>query len=158
MNSYTPAQAASRSGFSLDTLRYYEKEGIITPVARTTGGRRAYSEDDLGRLGLVRCLRETGMPIAQLRRYSELTSRDETFSERLRLLEEHDAEVVRSVEQLLEQRERLLRKVAHYREKLGLAPYEPAAWPAADPARGNGAASRSATTTEDGRHAGGHDG
>ena len=66
---YSPGEVADKTGFSIDTLRYYEREGILSPVARTAGGRRAYSDDDLGRLGFLRCLRDTGMPIVQLRQH-----------------------------------------------------------------------------------------
>lgn len=124
MTHYTPAQAAERTGLSLDTLRYYEKSGVITPVARTGGGRRVYSEEDLDRLALVRCLRQTGMPVAELRRYSELGTGAGTAAERLRLLEEHDARVLHAVELLLTaRRELLLGKIARYRAELGMSPY-----------------------------------
>jgi len=72
MSSFSPAEAAEHSGLSIDTLRYYEREGILPAVARTAGGRRTYTDDDLARLEFLRCLRETGMPIAKLRRYAEL--------------------------------------------------------------------------------------
>jgi DNA-binding transcriptional MerR regulator len=38
---FTPAEVADRTGFTLDTLRYYEREGILAPIARTAGGQRA---------------------------------------------------------------------------------------------------------------------
>ena len=116
MASYTPAEAAELSGFSIDTLRYYEREGILSPVARTAGGRRVYSDDDLGRLGFLRCLRDTGMPIAQLRRYAELSADDATVPERIELLEQHEAAVQASIEALRAQQARL-------QEKLDLVPH-----------------------------------
>ena len=118
MASYTPAEAAELSGFSIDTLRHYEREGILSPVARTAGGRRVYSDDDLGRLGFLRCLRDTGMPIAQLRRYAELSADDTTVPERIELLEEHEAAVAASIEALQAQQARLRDKLSWYREEL----------------------------------------
>ena len=115
---YTPAEAAERSGFSIDTLRYYEREGILAPVARTAGGRREYTDDDLGRLGFLRCLRDTGMPIAQLRRYGELSADDSTIPERVELLERHEATVTASIEALFRQRDRLQEKLDWYRAEL----------------------------------------
>ena len=47
MTTYSPAEAARLSGFSIDTLRYYEREGILSPVARTAGGRRRYTDEDI---------------------------------------------------------------------------------------------------------------
>ena len=125
MRTYTPAETAERSGFSIDTLRYYEREGILSPVARTPGGRRVYTDDDLGRLGFLRCLRDTGMPIAQLRRYAELSADDGTLAERIALLEEHDAAVRASIAELHAQRARLGEKLAWYRSELELARNDP---------------------------------
>jgi DNA-binding transcriptional MerR regulator len=122
MRTYTPAEAAELSGFSIDTLRYYERVGILSPVARTAGGHRTYTDDDLGRLGFLRCLRDTGMPIAQLRRYAELSADDGTLPERIALLEEHDAAVRASIEELRAQQERLREKLAWYRAQLELEP------------------------------------
>jgi DNA-binding transcriptional MerR regulator len=48
MTRYAPQQVSERSGLSLDTLRYYERIGLIPPVARDSGGRRVYGEEHLG--------------------------------------------------------------------------------------------------------------
>lgn len=118
MTTYSPAEAAARSGFSLDTLRYYEREGILPPVARSAGGHRQFSEADLGTLGFLRCLRETGMPIEKLRRYGALCRDDSTIPERIALLEEHAAAVKDEIEELLRQQARLDEKLAWYRGEL----------------------------------------
>ncbi|MBO0607752.1 MerR family transcriptional regulator [Myceligenerans salitolerans] len=111
---YTPAEAASESGFSIDTLRYYEREGLLAPISRTSGGRRTYSEADLGWLGLVRCLRDTGMPIADLKQYAQLCLDASTMDERLSLLQEHDRRVQEQVDLLVGQQERLREKIGWY--------------------------------------------
>lgn len=118
MTSYTPAEAAAISGFSLDTLRYYEREGILPPVARTAGGHRAYSEADVGTLGFLKCLRETGMPIEKLRRYGELCRDEATLPDRVALLEEHAEAVQRELDTLRAQQARLDEKLAWYRGEL----------------------------------------
>ncbi|WP_169581384.1 MULTISPECIES: MerR family transcriptional regulator [Microbacterium] len=118
MTTYTPAEAAAISGFSLDTLRYYEREGILPPVARTAGGHRAYSEADVGTLGFLKCLRETGMPIEKLRRYGELCRDEGTLPDRIALLEEHAEAVQRELDALRAQQERLDEKLAWYRGEL----------------------------------------
>lgn len=120
MTTYSPAEAAALSGFSLDTLRYYEREGILPPVARTAGGHRQFTEGDIGTLGFLKCLRETGMPIEKLRRYGELCRDASTFPDRIALLEEHAAAVERDIEELLAQRARLEEKLAWYRSELSL--------------------------------------
>lgn len=118
MATYTPAEAAELSGFSLDTLRYYEREGILPPVARTAGGHRSYSEGDLGTLGFLKCLRDTGMPIEKLRRYGELCRDETTLQDRVTLLEEHAAAVQRELDALVAQQTRLDDKLAWYRGEL----------------------------------------
>ena len=68
----SPGQTAQRSGFSLDTLRYYERIGLLDHIERTSSGHRRFGEDDLEWLGLCVKLRSSGMPIAAVRRYTEL--------------------------------------------------------------------------------------
>ncbi|MFF5055393.1 MerR family transcriptional regulator [Micromonospora sp. NPDC000663] len=112
MTGYAPAEAARRSGFSLDTLRYYEKIGLLADVERTAGGQRVFTDDDLGWLVLFRCLRDTGMPIAQMRRYAQLAREgNHTVDERLELLRRH-------AEQVEEQMRLLQRQYDHLREKI----------------------------------------
>ena len=117
MITYSPAQAAVVSGFSIDTLRYYEREGILRPIARTSGGHRTYTEDDLGWLDLVHCLRDTGMPIADLKRYAELSLDEATLAARVALLEDHDRRVQESIDTLRGQQERLREKIRWYRDQ-----------------------------------------
>jgi DNA-binding transcriptional MerR regulator len=67
----TPGEVAARSGFSLDTLRYYERIGLLDRPERSPSGHRRFGEEDLEWLEVLRCLRDTGMPIAQMRRYAD---------------------------------------------------------------------------------------
>jgi DNA-binding transcriptional MerR regulator len=119
----SPGQTAQRSGFSLDTLRYYERIGLLDHVERTPSGHRRFGEDDLEWLEVLRCLRDTGMPIARMRRYAELARGGEaTVAERLSLLTEHDAHVAEHIAVLQAQREHLRGKIDWYHSQL-----EPAA-------------------------------
>lgn len=120
MATHTPAEAARRSGFSIDTLRYYERIGLLTGIERDPGGRRRYSDGDLGWLEILRCLRDTGMPIATMRRYACLAlatgaEAEQTIPERLEILEEHAAEVTATIALLTRQQEHLAEKIAYYR-------------------------------------------
>ena len=112
----SPGQVAERSGFSLDTLRYYERIGLLERIERGPGGRRRYADDDLEWLGVPRCLRATGMPIAQMSRYAELArGGDSTVPERTALLEEHDARVEQHIADLRAQQAHVREKIAWYR-------------------------------------------
>jgi DNA-binding transcriptional MerR regulator len=117
--SYSPGEVAEKTGFSIDTLRYYERIGLLSHIGRTTGGRRAFTDDDVDWLGTLRCLRDTGMPIARMQRYAELTRTERTEAERLRILEEHDAEVSRRIAELESQRGYIRSKINWYREVVG---------------------------------------
>lgn len=118
MTTYSPSEAAARSGFSIDTLRYYEREGILPRIERGAGGRRVYSDDDLWMLGFLRCLRDTGMSIEQLRRYGELSRDDTTMPERVALLEEHAASIRARIAELDVILARVEEKVDWYRGEL----------------------------------------
>lgn len=119
MKSYSPAETAEKSGFSIDTLRYYEKIGLLSRIARNASGRRVFSDDDLQWLGMLRCLRETGMPIAEMLRYSELARGGSgTVQERLELLQEHDRRVEEQIARLRDQQKQIQWKIGFYRDKL----------------------------------------
>lgn len=129
MDRYTPSQVVEKTGFSLDTLRYYERIGLLTDVDRTVGGRRVYSEDHVNWLGLLRCLRDTGMPISRMLYFADLCrSGPHTVPERVRLLEEHDAAVDEKIATLNEQRRRVQGKIGWYRQERRLR-YEADAHP-----------------------------
>jgi DNA-binding transcriptional MerR regulator len=113
--SYSPGEVADRIGVSVDTLRYYERIGLLDGIARTPGGQRVFS-DDVSRVSLLRCLRDTGMPIARMRQFAELVrSGDDTAEARAALLEEHDREIDAKVELLRSEQRRIREKITWYR-------------------------------------------
>ncbi|MEV6844140.1 MerR family transcriptional regulator [Actinoplanes sp. NPDC051411] len=114
MATYTPGQVAEKTGFSLDTLRYYERIGLLS-VARTPGGQRQYRDDDIGWLEILRCLRDTGMPIQRMREYAELSRDDDTVPDRIALLEEHDRAVETRIAELQAQRDHIRGKIDYYK-------------------------------------------
>jgi DNA-binding transcriptional MerR regulator len=97
LENYTVQQAAALTGLSEHTLRYYERIGLIQPVARQeSSGHRRYSPADLATLETLACLRATGMPIDQMRRYFDLRSRGaEAAAAQRALLAAHLAELQR---------------------------------------------------------------
>ncbi|WP_454296318.1 MerR family transcriptional regulator [Salana multivorans] len=72
MDGHAPAAAVERTGLSLDALRYYEREGLVGPIARDSAGRRRYTDDDLAWIGIVTCLRDAGLGITDLREFTRL--------------------------------------------------------------------------------------
>lgn len=108
---HEPGAAAERTGLSLDTLRYYEREGLIGPVDRSPGGRRRYSDDDLAWIGVVTCLRDAGLGIADLRRFTELLRSEAGADDRVGFLRRRRAE-------LEERRRRTERAIAVLDDKI----------------------------------------
>ncbi|WP_152663535.1 MerR family transcriptional regulator [Paenibacillus wulumuqiensis] len=96
-------EVAERSGLSVHSLRFYEREGLLlsTRITRDGGGRRRYSESDVEWLYICTRLRASGMPIAQIRRFAELVrSGPGNEYERLAILKEHQQQVINQMEEL----------------------------------------------------------
>jgi DNA-binding transcriptional MerR regulator len=83
------ADVSEKYGLSADTLRYYERVGLIPPVNRNEGGIRDYSELDLRRVDFIKCMRGAGLPIEVLIEYVGLVQQgDETIEARKEILKE----------------------------------------------------------------------
>ena len=116
----TIAEAARRTGVSVHTLRYYERAGlVVSPVDRTSSGRRRYRELDLKWIIICTKLRATGMPIKGLRQYAELVAAGPgNEEERLELLEAHRAEVLTRLAEIQENLKLIDHKIDVYRGSL----------------------------------------
>jgi len=113
-HAHTPASAADRTGLSLDTLRYYEREGLIGPVRRMSSGQLRYSEDDLAWIGIVSCLRDAGLGIADLRRFTELLRSEHGANDRVAFLQRRRDELLERRRQTEAALAVLDGKIAHY--------------------------------------------
>ncbi|MFI6641471.1 MerR family transcriptional regulator [Streptomyces sp. NPDC050504] len=113
-------QVAERTGLSVHTLRFYESEGVLltSPVRRDSGGRRVYGEDDVAWLNLCVVLRGSGMPLPEIRRYTELNREGGTESDRLALLRAHEARVGEQIAELGRCLQLIRHKVAVYEDYL----------------------------------------
>jgi DNA-binding transcriptional MerR regulator len=81
------AEVSERYGLSVDTLRYYERVGLIPPVHRNDGGIRDYNELDLRRVDFIKCMRSAGLPVEVLIEYVALVQRgDRTIEARREIL------------------------------------------------------------------------
>jgi DNA-binding transcriptional MerR regulator len=115
------SEAASATGLTAHTLRYYERAGLmLDPVDRAESTHRRYSERDIDWVVLLTRMRKTGMPIRLIRRYAELVrAGDGNEEERLALLEEHRREVLRQLEEVASNLEAIDNKIRIYRERIG---------------------------------------
>lgn len=109
-------EIARRTGLSVDTLRFYERAGLLTrPVERDSAGRRVYREEDQGWLEICTNLRATGMPLSEIKRFADLVRAGAgNEAERLELLRDHRERVGEQIRRLEKFRETIDYKVAVY--------------------------------------------
>lgn len=100
---------------SADTIRYYERIGLLPRITRTNSGVRDFTEREIGILEFVRCFRKAGMSVEALIEYISLLEEGEgTERERLRLLTEQRDEMEDRIYELNQARERLNYKIENY--------------------------------------------
>jgi len=121
------AEAAALTGLSADTLRYYERDGLmLRPVPRAGSGHRLYAARDLEWVRLITKLRSTGMPIRDVRRYADLVrAGDGNEAERLELLRAHRQVVLARLAEVQDHLGAIDYKIGLYEQRLAGA--EPAA-------------------------------
>jgi DNA-binding transcriptional MerR regulator len=113
---YQISAIAKLLGITPHTLRYYEKEKIIFPN-RNENGERVYDETHLLWMKFVMKLKQTQMPIAQIREYAELVRQGETTTKaRLKLLEEHRSSIQNQINNLLSTEKMLENKIIGYKD------------------------------------------
>lgn len=111
----TIKEVSEKYGLSQDTLRYYEKIGVIPPVTRTSGGIRNYTEQDIGWVENAVCMRNAGLPVEIIAEYCRLYSMgDSTIGARLELLTEQRKKLIEQKEQLEAEISRLDYKIGRY--------------------------------------------
>jgi DNA-binding transcriptional MerR regulator len=107
---------ARRTGLTAHTLRYYERAGLIAPVARAAGGQRRYAAVDMEWIGFLLRLRETRMPIGQMQAFARLRGEgDATVPQRRAMLQAHLDDVEAAIAAMQQSAQVLLAKIAHYR-------------------------------------------
>ncbi len=105
------AEVSERFGISADTLRFYERSGLVHPVARDRSGIRDYGDSDLMRIDFILCMRKAGLPIDVLKGYVDLVDAGEhTVDDRIQIL--------------VEQRELLLARMRDMQQTLDLLNYK----------------------------------
>jgi DNA-binding transcriptional MerR regulator len=111
----TVQEASDKTGLSAHTIRYYERIGLLPSIERASNGHRRYSEDDIGWIEFLKCLRSTGMPISEMQRYVELQQGgDSTLHDRLALLEAHRRRIKIKMRELNNFLERIEGKIGYY--------------------------------------------
>jgi len=115
---FSISEFARRSGMGPHTLRYYEKEGLLSP-ARDRKGRRIYSESDLAWAAFILRLKETGMPIGRIREYARLREQGRaTLMQRKTMLECHRDRIREALRQWQAHLAKLEQKIKIYQAEI----------------------------------------
>ncbi len=111
----TIAEVSKKYDISPDTLRYYERIGLIPPVPRTKSGLRNYDEASCGWVEMMKCMRAAGVQIEALIEYVALFQQgDDTADARKAILLEQREQLAARMEEMQQTLERLDRKIEHY--------------------------------------------
>lgn len=114
------SEAASRSGLRIDTIRFYEKPGLLPAIARGQDGNRRFSPEDVEWLFLLSSLRETGMPMKKMQRFAKLYQHgNDTIPDRRKVLLEHSEHLERRKADLDRCAKLLDYKLTRYDEIMG---------------------------------------
>jgi len=114
------AEVSERCGLSADTLRFYERSGLVQPVARDRSGIRDYAEADLMRIEFIQCMRKAGLPIDVLKEYVDLVDAgDHTLADRIEILTTQRGELLARMRDMQQTLDLLNYKIDRYQTKLG---------------------------------------
>lgn len=117
---YTAGEVAKKLGMTKDGLRYYEREGLLPPIKRDKSGHRAYTEGDVEWIFLIRCLRDTDMPIFKIKQYISflMEGGQNSVPERRAILIEHQTNIIEKLATYQMLLQLIEKKVSFYDEVL----------------------------------------
>ena len=117
---YSIGDFSKLTGLGIHTLRYYEHEGLIAPE-RNSSNRRCYSDKDLAWIEFIKRLKDTGMPIKEIKHYAKLRATgDSTLFERMEMLVQHRQTLNEQIAQLQEHKIKLDEKIEFYRKEISI--------------------------------------
>ena len=102
------SEVSKKYDISIDTLRYYEKEGLLPNITKNASGVRDYSETDCARIEFIKCMRSAGMPVERLSKYISLCVQGEGTEEERRNM------LIKQRDELLEKRDAIQRSIDKY--------------------------------------------
>jgi DNA-binding transcriptional MerR regulator len=112
---YTIKQVSEKTSLPPHVLRYYENEGLLPSISRSRNGVRRYSDEDLEWIGLICCLKNTGMSIKQIKSFVELSVKgDKTLKQRVEMLLEHKKNVEDQIQEMHQHLEKVTCKIEKF--------------------------------------------
>lgn len=117
--SYSIGEVSKLTGLSVPTLRYYDKEGLIPNINRNENGLRDFSEQDLGTINIVTCIKGAGASIKEIREYMELCQLgDSTLELRKQFFIEKKSDIEEQMRQLNEIMKTVEMKIKYYEDAI----------------------------------------
>lgn len=114
---YSIQEAAQKLGLTPSTLRYYDKIGLLPNLRRSASGIRIFSEQDIQWLGLICCLKNSGMPLEEIRHFMELCLQgEESCEQRRQMLQKHRESILSQIQSLEKSLATVDYKIQHYKE------------------------------------------
>lgn len=114
---YTIAQAAKKMNLTIYTLRYYDREGLLSNVERDKSGKRIFTKDSMEMLALISCLKNTGMPIKEIKKFIDWQNEgNNTLHDRNDMLIKHKEDVLNQIEDLKKHLRLIDRKLDYYHD------------------------------------------
>jgi DNA-binding transcriptional MerR regulator len=112
---YTVGEVAKKLNISASTLRYYDKEGLLPFLERSSGGIRMFKDEDLSGLQMIECLKKTGMPIKDIKHFMDCCMEgDSTIEERLQIMQAQRDSVIAQISEMQKMLETLNYKCWYY--------------------------------------------
>ena len=123
---YTVGEMAKELGVTASTLRYYDREGLLPFVERSSGGVRMFTEKDYEWLKVIECLKRSGLSIKEIKSYMDMVERgDDSLAERLALFQNRRSAIRKQFEELQETLDLLDYKCWFYEEAIRLGSDKP---------------------------------
>lgn len=114
---YTIKDVAERTGLSIYTIRFYDREGLLPQLKRTASGKRLFEEQDICWLELINCLKNSGMSLDGIKTFMlTCLAGHEKSEERKDILLQHKAHILNQIQQLTCSLEIINYKIDHYQE------------------------------------------
>lgn len=116
---YTIKQVADKMGISVPTLRYYDKEGLLPFIEKKENGTRIFKESDLRTLEIISCMKASGMPIKDIKRYMDMCLEgDNTLEDRLDIFLKRKDVVKEQMEELNKIMRVIEHKISYYEKAI----------------------------------------
>lgn len=116
---YTIGQVAKRIGVTAHTLRFYDKEGLLPNVRKNSAGIRRFSEEDLNWLGVLECLKSTGLQLKEIKHYLDLCRQGKaSLQERMEIFLKQKKRIEEQIAGLQQNMEKIKFKIKYYEAAL----------------------------------------